>query len=83
MHEMRNTEDLRMAFKPVGDVLRGRRDEVISARLLNGHSGPQAGGTEAVRFLRQVGQEHAVRSWRKPPGCWHIKQIAETQENNA
>ena len=36
-----------MAFKPVGDVLRGRRDEMISARLarlLNGHSGPQAGG---------------------------------------
>ena len=72
-----------MAFKPVGDVLRGRRDEVISARLLNGYSGPQAGGTEAVRFLRQAGQEHAVRSWRKPPGCWRIMQIAETQENNA
>lgn len=35
-----------MAFKPVGDVLRGRRDEVISARLLNGYSGPQAGGAQ-------------------------------------
>ena len=44
-----------MAFKPVGDVLRGRRDEMISARLLNGHSGLHTGRTEAVPAAGRTG----------------------------
>ena len=72
-----------MAFKPVGDVLRGRRDEVISARLLNGYSGPQAGGHRSGS-VPAAGRTGACGSlMEKTARVRHIKQIAETQENNA
>ena len=72
---------VRYCLKPLGDALRGLSDEVISARLLNGHSGLHTGRTEAVPAASRTGACGSLMEKTARVSAYQAD--SRMQENNA